>query len=133
MILMVMSQAMTLPPSSLKSWSILSRVATPAFFMRCLTIHFPRPSRFILDRRSFSSAAFLSRWSPQKVKKMEASIPIESAPLAMIGALWTLSMSPLCKMMVTRSAFVLSRFIMSSVPAAAKPERRTQCLRSASC
>jgi hypothetical protein len=84
---MVISQAMILPPSSLKSDISLSNEATLARFMRRLIIHFPRPSRCILDSGPLSRAPLRSRWSPQKVKYIETSMPMARAPLPTISAL----------------------------------------------
>src|SRR5665647_2488478 len=103
MISMVISQAIILPPSSLKSLISLSSEATFALSIFFLTIHLPSPSIFILESGPFSSSPFFNRISPQKVKYIEASMPTARAPFPIISALYTLSISPLCRTMTVFS------------------------------
>ena len=63
---------------------------------------------YFFDSGPFSSPPFCSLCSPQNVKYRDASIPIERAPLATISALYILSISPLCTIMVALSGLVSS-------------------------
>ncbi len=58
---------------------------------------------FIFERGPFSRPPFFRRSRPQKVKYMDTSMPIDNDPVPMIRALYILSMSPLCTMMVVLS------------------------------